>query len=173
MRAEAGRLDAAERDLHLGAGRLGVDVQETGLRLVREPLRRFEVLREDGRGEAELDGVRPAQPFVEVADSVERRHRPEHLLARQERVVADALEDRRLDHIPGLVGAPAAGDHLAAFAATARTRGSPTMALPTCEPEPVSTFSTPGGSPASARHSARCSPVTGASVASFSTTALP
>jgi hypothetical protein len=55
----------------------------------------------------------------------------------------------------------------------ARTRGSRTIALPTFEPEPVSTFSTPAGSPASARHSARRSPVTGASVASFSTTALP
>ena len=53
------------------------------------------------------------------------------------------------------------------------TSGLSTSAEPITEPEPVRTLSTPGGSPASAKHSATWSPVRGASWASFSTTVLP
>jgi hypothetical protein len=53
------------------------------------------------------------------------------------------------------------------------TSGLSTSAEPTTEPEPVSTFRTPAGRPASAKHSATWSPVRGASCASFNTTVLP
>ncbi len=45
----------------------------------------------------------------------------------------------------------------------ARTCGLRTSSAPTFEPAPVSTLSTPSGSPASAKHSAMCRPVRGAS----------
>ena len=55
----------------------------------------------------------------------------------------------------------------------ARTSGLSTIAAPTFDPEPVSTFRTPAGSPASAKHSATWRPVRGASCASLSTTVFP
>ena len=45
----------------------------------------------------------------------------------------------------------------------ARTPGFETISAPTLEPAPVRTFRTPGGNPASAKHSATWSPVRGAS----------
>ena len=89
-----------------------------------------------------------------------------------ERVVPSELE---------LHATPAGGRALANAVADrdgARERDRPylrvsTSAAPTDEPEPVSTLSTPGGSPASAKHSATWSPVRGASCASLRTTVFP
>ena len=58
VRAEAARLDAAERHVHVGARGLRVDVQEPCLRLVLEARRAGEARREDRRREAELAVVR-------------------------------------------------------------------------------------------------------------------
>ena len=55
----------------------------------------------------------------------------------------------------------------------ARTPGLETISAPTFEPAPVKTFSTPAGSPASAKHSATWRPVRGASYPSLSTTVFP
>src|SRR5262249_36446172 len=84
---------------------------------------RGEVLREDRRGQAELDRVRPPERLVEIRDAVEGGHGPEHLLAREVCVVAYALEDGRRNHEAVLVSAAAAGDHRAALRAAALDRG--------------------------------------------------
>ena len=55
----------------------------------------------------------------------------------------------------------------------ARTPTFETISAPTFEPEPVSTFNTPAGRPASAKHSATWSPVRGASYPSLRTSVLP
>ena len=52
VRAEAARLDAAERHVHLGARGLRVDVEQPRLRLVLEPRRGGEARREDRRRRA-------------------------------------------------------------------------------------------------------------------------
>ena len=56
---------------------------------------------------------------------------------------------------------------------TLRTRGSVTRASPSTPPGPVTTDSTPSGSPASVKHRARASAVSGVVLAGLSTTALP
>ena len=57
---------------------------------------------------------------------------------------------------------------------TTRGVGCSTIASPISEPEPMTTFSRPSGSPASSKTLARSSPpVTGVSPAGLSTTALP
>ena len=53
------------------------------------------------------------------------------------------------------------------------TAGCATSGPPTAPPRPTTTLSTPAGMPASSRHDARCSVVSGASCAGFSTTVLP
>ena len=52
-------------------------------------------------------------------------------------------------------------------------RESPTIALPTARPAPVTQFMTPGGTPPAAISSAYKSPVRGVRLAGFSTTVLP
>jgi len=54
-----------------------------------------------------------------------------------------------------------------------RTRGSVTSASPRVRPGPVTTDSTPSGSPASVKHRARASAVSGVVLAGLSTTPLP
>ena len=53
------------------------------------------------------------------------------------------------------------------------TRGSLTSASPSSPPGPVSTDSTPSGRPASTKHAASASAVSGVVRAGFSTTAFP
>src|SRR5262245_9414086 len=108
VRAEAGALDSAKRDVDVCARRLGVDVEDPGLQLLGETLHRVEVTREDRRREAEGHGVRALERLVERGEAVERRHGAEDLLAREERVVGDLLEDGRRDEVALVVGAVAA-----------------------------------------------------------------
>ena len=56
---------------------------------------------------------------------------------------------------------------------TFRTRGSATSASPSAPPGPVSTDSTPSGSPASTKHAASASAVSGVLRAGLRTTAFP
>src|SRR6202011_5743284 len=63
--AVARALDPAERNVHLGAGRLGVHVEHAGVKPVDEVFRRAEIGRIDRGGEAELDGVGPRDRLVE------------------------------------------------------------------------------------------------------------
>ena len=62
--------------------------RKPGLELVHEPLRRGQVAGEDRRGEPERDRVRAADRVVERVEAVERRDRPEDLLARELTVAA-------------------------------------------------------------------------------------
>src|SRR3954447_17657118 len=65
VRAEAGPLDAAERNVHVGTGGLRVDVEDARLELVHEPLRRGQSAGEDRRAQAVLDRVRAFDRLVE------------------------------------------------------------------------------------------------------------
>ena len=97
VRPPAGALDAAERHVHVRAGRLRVDVQDPRLQLLCEAVGRVQVAREDRRGEAERDGVRALDHLVErsvavQASSPARRpprrtgtHRPRRLRTRSAR----------------------------------------------------------------------------------------
>src|SRR5438093_4832524 len=117
VRAPAGALDAAERHVHVGAGGLRVHVQDPGLQLLREALYGAEVAREDRRREPELDAVRTSQRLVQGREAVERGDGAEDLLAREQRLVGDVLEDRRQQEIRLVVGSLAPGDHGAALPA--------------------------------------------------------
>src|SRR5581483_1449883 len=75
-------LRAAEREMHLGAGRAGVDVRDARLQIAHRAERRVDVLREDRRREAVADAVRDADRLVGVGDLDERRRRAEDLLLR-------------------------------------------------------------------------------------------
>jgi hypothetical protein len=57
--------------------------------------------------------------------------------------------------------------------ATRRTSGWPTSTSPISDPRPVTTFSTPSGTPASAKSSATRSVASGVVDAGFATTVLP
>ena len=75
--------------------------------------KRVEVARLDVKidaREAKRHRVRARERLVEVAEAVEARHRAEHLLAGEERVVAHALEHRRRDEVRLVVCALAAGE---------------------------------------------------------------
>ena len=70
MRPEAGRLDPPERNVHLGARRLRVDVDQAGLRLMLETRRGAEARGEDRGREPERNGVGAGQRVVEVGPIV-------------------------------------------------------------------------------------------------------
>src|SRR4029453_18787991 len=57
----AGLLDAAEREVHLGADRARVDVRDPGLEVAHRAERAVHVAREDRRGEPVPDAVRDAE----------------------------------------------------------------------------------------------------------------
>jgi hypothetical protein len=75
-------------------------VQQPGLRLVPEPGCRGEARGEDRRRQAVLDGVCTLERLVERCEAVQGRDRAEDLLAREERIVGDVLEERRVDQVP-------------------------------------------------------------------------
>jgi hypothetical protein len=56
---------------------------------------------------------------------------------------------------------------------TARTSGEATTAAPAAGPRPITTLTTPGGSPAAVRQRAKCIALSGASSEGLSTTVLP
>src|SRR5438876_173879 len=122
VRAEAAALDPAEGHVHLRAGGLRVHVDQPRLRLVLEARRSREIRGEDRGREPELDSVRALHRLVQVGEAIEGRHRAEDLLAREERVIADSLEDSRRDEVGLVAGALTAGEHLRALGLTARDR---------------------------------------------------
>ena len=80
LAAEAGALDAAERQL--GAVEAdAVDVDHPGVEAVRDPLRLLGVVGEDVGAEPERGVVRQLDRLLLGADAVDARDRPEELLA--------------------------------------------------------------------------------------------
>ena len=130
MRAEAGALDPAEGHVHVDPGGLPVHPNDAGFDRLRELPCRGEARREDRSRKPELDGIRTSQRVLQVRESVERGDRAEDLLAGEEGVVGDALEERRLEQV-GLVvvGAPAAGEHRSALRLSALDPGEHLLEL--------------------------------------------
>src|SRR3954447_6593831 len=93
--AVARLLHAAEREVHLGAGRAGVDVGDAGLQVAHRLERLVDVAREDRRREAVLDAVRGANRILEGVDRDQRRGRPEDLLLRDAHLRVDVGEHGR------------------------------------------------------------------------------
>ena len=97
--AVAGLLPAAEREVGLGAGRAGVDVDDPGLEVAHRPEGRVRVAGEDRRRQAvaglvdRRDGApgsrRPGRPTGPARRSPPGRSGPS----------ADAAEDRRLEEV--------------------------------------------------------------------------
>jgi len=78
--AVARALDAAERQVHLGADRARVDVGDPGLEVSHRAEGDVHVAGEDRRREPELDPVRDANRLVHVGDRDQCRRRAEDLL---------------------------------------------------------------------------------------------
>src|SRR5262249_35533370 len=110
LAAEAGALDAAERQLG-AVGEDEVDVDHPGFDLVRDPLRLILVGAHHVGPQPERDLVRELDRLLLRADPVDLRHRPEELFLGGLVAGLDPSENRRLDVVPV---APAADDHLGA-----------------------------------------------------------
>src|SRR5207247_8893826 len=93
--AVPGLLRAAEREVHLGADRAGVDVCDPGDEVAHGAESRVDVTREDRRGEPELDAVGDPNRLVRVANPDQRGRRAEDLLLRDPHPRIDVAEDRR------------------------------------------------------------------------------
>src|SRR5262249_44087395 len=117
--AVAGVLRAAEREVHLGADRAGVDVGDAGVEVAHGSERLVDVAREDRRGKSVPDAVRDADRLVEVMDADQRRRRAEDLSLGDPHPGLDVTEDRRavvealVEAVPG--GTPPAGQQLRAL----------------------------------------------------------
>src|SRR3990172_9115100 len=93
--AVSGVLRTAEREVHLGAGRAGVDVGDPRLEVAHRAKRPIDVAGEDRRRQAVLDPVRDRDRLVEAAHADQRRRRAEDLLLRDAHAQLDAGKDRR------------------------------------------------------------------------------
>ena len=93
--AVARLLRAAERQVHLGADRAGVDVRDAGLEVAHRAERAVDVPGEDRGREPVADPVRDAERLRLVAEADEGERRPEDLLLGDAHVVLDVAEDRR------------------------------------------------------------------------------
>src|SRR5215510_13741994 len=87
-------LDAAEREVHLGADRAGVDVRDAGLEVAHRAEGAVDVLREDRGREAVLDAIRDLDRLVDVAHLDHRGRRAEDLLLGDPHLRVDVAEDR-------------------------------------------------------------------------------
>ena len=93
--AVAGRLDAAERQVHLGAGRAGVDVGDPGLEVAHRAEGAVDVAGVDRGREPVLHRVRRGDRLLEALDRDQRGRRPEDLLLRDPHLRVDVGEHRR------------------------------------------------------------------------------
>ena len=118
--AVAGLLPAAEREVRLGAGRPGVDVDDAGLEVAHRPEGRVDVAGEDRGRQAVADLVGGRHRLVVAVDRDHRQHGPEDLVLRDPGHRLDAREDRRPVEVAVrevAVGRPLAAGHQLALAA--------------------------------------------------------
>jgi hypothetical protein len=64
-------------------------MEDPGLQPIDAALGSGQAARERRRGQPEADCIGAGNRLVQLVEPIERRDRPEHLLARQERVVGD------------------------------------------------------------------------------------
>src|SRR5215813_11378703 len=88
-------LDAAEREVHLGADRARVYVRDAGLEVAHRAEGAVHVLREDRGREAVLDAVRDLDRLVDVAHLDHRGRRAEDLLLGDPHLRVDVAEQGR------------------------------------------------------------------------------
>ena len=93
-------LDAAEGQVHLGADRRGVDVEDARLELPHRRERLVDVLRVDGARQAVRHRVGHPDPFLERGDRNDRRDRSEDLFRRDAHLHVGVGEDGRLVEPP-------------------------------------------------------------------------